>query len=59
LTFGGEGLTGKLWQALIVVVVFAIVLRLASAFIAPAIGAVLWLLVIVSAYAVLFGRHRR
>jgi lipopolysaccharide export LptBFGC system permease protein LptF len=55
----GEGLTGRLWQALVVVVVFAVTLRLASSFIAPAIGMVLWFFVIASVYLILFGRHRR
>jgi len=58
VNLGGEGLTNKLWQALVVVVVFALTLRLASAYVEPAIGAVLWLLVVVSIYAVIF-RHRR
>lgn len=55
----GEGLTGRLWQTLLVVAIFAVTLRLVSSFIAPAIGAVLWLLVILSVYAVLLGRHHR
>lgn len=55
----GEGLTGRLWRTLVVVLVFAVALRLASVLIAPAIGLVLWLFVMVSVYGVLFGRHRR
>jgi len=54
-----EGLIGQLWQTLLVLVVFVIVVRLAAVVIAPAMGAVVALFGLITVYAVLLGRHRR
>ncbi len=54
-----EGLIGRLWHTLLVLVVFVIAVRLAAVVIAPAMGAVVALFGLISVYSVLFGRHRR
>jgi hypothetical protein len=53
----GQGLVSRIWQTLLVVVVFAVTLRAASAVIAPAVATVTAVLVVLSVYMLVLGRR--